>query len=286
MGFLVSGLWSLVFGLWSLVFGLWSLRQESRVCYKYSMLTGIVVVATALLQPVTPSAGSGEAFHARLVSAVSQGNRRQVATMFRYPARVTVGGLAYPVAVENSAALLQMYDLFFTPEMRCAIEQSRTATPSGPRPKFTLLAADGVVSLADGRIVAERTAAGYKITRMTILGQPGTARSEPRKVVFRWGQGETQYAGRLGGDDIDRYMLSVRKGELLQARIERFPGRALALRVVEQRTGRVLEGAPSEFARTWGTRITETGDYRVEVVRRASFCEPSNTYLLTLAVRG
>jgi hypothetical protein len=228
---------------------------------------------------------AGEAFKARLINAISTGNRREVAGMFKYPTRVTVPTLPYPVAVKDAAAMVQMHDLFFTPEMRCAIEQSRMPEQGEPRPKYALLVAEGVVSLADGRILAERTPAGFKVTRMTILGEGGAPPGKPRNVVFRWNVGETQYAGRLAGDGVDAYVVSARKGDLLQARIERFPGRALTLRITEQRTGRVLRGAPTEYARTWAAPVPETGEYRVEIVRRAAYCDPAVTYLLTLAVR-
>jgi hypothetical protein len=244
-----------------------------------------VTAQSQTASPAPPMRRAGEAFKARLINAISNGNRREVAGMFRYPARVTVASLPYPVAVKDTAAMLQMFDLFFTPEMRCAIEQSRVPEPGGPRPKYALLVADGVVSLADGRILAERTPAGFKVTRMTILGEGGAPPGKPRNVVFRWGVGETQYSGRLAGDDVDAYVLSARKGDLLQVRIERFPGRALTLRVTEQRTGRVLQGAPTEYARIWAAPVPETGEYRVDIVRRAAYCDPAVTYLLTLAVR-
>ena len=99
------------------------------------------------------------------------------------------------------------------------------------------------------------------------------------------GDGETQFAGRLSGSGVDAYTITVRKGDLLQARIERFPGRSLQLCVTEQKTGRVVPGAQVEFARTWAARVPEAGDYRVDVVRRAAYCDPSVTYLLTLGLR-
>ncbi len=228
---------------------------------------------------------AAEAFKSQLVAALAGGNGRQIATLFRYPLRVTVAALPYPVPVDNAAAMIEMHRLFFTPEMRCAIEESRIARDGQPRPRFPMLVADGVVSLADGRIVAERTPQGYRITRLTVLGTPvPAANARPKKVIFTWGDGELWYSGRLDGDGMDGYEVTARKGDLLQAKIERFPGRSLQLRVTDEK-GQVIKGARTEFSRLWAARVAADGTYRVDVVRRAAYCDPSVTYLLTLGLR-
>lgn len=237
------------------------------------------------MAPLHAQAGNaGEAFRDRLVAALDGGNRRQVAAMFRYPLRVNVPILPYPIPVDNAAAMLQMYDLFFTPELRCAVEGSRAPREGQPRPKYPLLVAAGVVTLGDGHIVAQQTPDGWRITRMTVTGHGGRE-GRREQVLFRWGTGELQYGGRLSGNGTDSYTIAARQGDLLQARIERFPGRSLLLRVIELKTGNVVQGAPTEYARTWATRVPTTGDYRVDIVRRGAYCEPSVTYLLTLALR-
>lgn len=238
------------------------------------------------LAPLHAQAGNpGEAFRDRFVAALDGGNRRQVAAMFTYPLRVNVPTLPFPIPVDNASALLQMYDLFFTPELRCAIEGSRAPRAGQPQPQYPLLTADGVVTLGDGLVVAQQTPAGWRITRLTVIGHGGPGEGRREEVLFRWGTGELQYGGRLAGNGTDTYTVTARQGDLLQARIERFPGRSLLLRVIELNTGNVVHGAPSEYARTWATRVGATGDYRVEVVRRGAFCDPSVTYLLTLALR-
>jgi hypothetical protein len=47
----------------------------------------------------------------------------------------------------------------------------------------------------------------------------------------------------------------------------------------------LLQGAQTEYACTWAASVHETGEYRVGIVRRAPYCDPAVTYLLTLAVR-
>jgi hypothetical protein len=253
--------------------------------------TRAIVLTTLLLSSagaarsqsaISPSQRAGEEWHRELVDAIATGRRREVAAAVRYPLRVIVPGLGSPVSVPDLQAMLRMYDLFFTPEMRCAIEQSRIPAWGAPRPKHVLLIGEGVVTMADGRIVAERTAGSFKVTRMTIVGESARPRA-PRTVVFLKNDDEVQLAGRLNGDEVDTYIVSARAGDRLQLRIERFPGRALMLRVTRGQTGDLLRGAATEYARAWTAPLPETGEYRVEVVRRLAYCAPAVTYLLTIA---
>ena len=238
----------------------------------------------ALLPACLEAATDGIGFQRELVQSLATGNRQAVARLFDYPMRVTVPGLPLPIAVRDAATVVSMYDSLFTPEMRCAIEQSRASSASAPAPKYALGVADGVITLAGGRVIAERRGAGFRITRFTVLGQPSAPR-KPRHVVYGWGVGETQFAGTLGGGDVDGYVVSARKGDLLQARIERFPGRSLVLRVTHLPSKRIITGAPSEYARTWATTLDDDGDYRVDVVHAAGFCDPAVTYVITIGLR-
>jgi hypothetical protein len=87
--------------------------------------------------------------------------------------------------------------------------------------------------------------------------------------------------------------LSGNRGDVVQARIEQFPGRSAAVRVFEQKTGKSLsrpapggaDGAAAAAPRFWNGTIQESGDYRVEVVRLAPYCMPSFTYLLTITIK-
>jgi hypothetical protein len=224
------------------------------------------------------------AFQRELVQAIGKGSRQEVARLFAYPLRVTVPSLGLPVAVRDAAALVAMYDTLFTPEMHCAIEQSRLPTAGTSAPKYAMSTADGVITLAGGHVIAERKPAGFRITRITVLGQPSPARP-PRKVVYGWGVGETQFAGTLSGNEVDGYVVSGKKGDLVQARIERFPGRSLLLRVTQVASKRVITGSPSEYARSWAARLDADGDYRVDVVHASGFCDAPVSYVVTIALR-
>lgn len=225
---------------------------------------------------VSPSSyRDAEQFHARLMKALASGNRKQVAELFRYPMQVRVLGLdSRMVAVKDAATMVSMYPLFFGPALRCAIEQD----PMG--------VAAGVLSLAGGSVVAQHTTGEFRIMRLTVsLEPPRRPKQEPRMVLFVSGRRPKQFAGRLAHDEADTYAVLARSGQLLQARIERFPGRAIQLRVVHQDTARVIKGGLSEFARTWAARLPQDGKYRIEVLRRSPYCDPDVTYLLELSLR-
>jgi len=234
---------------------------------------GLLVFGFVSLHAVLTLASDGDVFLTRLLDGLRAHNTRQVAAMFRYPIRMIVAGLGHPIAVSDSAQLVQMYDLIFNPIMRCAIEDGRVRR------------AEGVVSLADGRVVAERTAGGFKITRLTMLVASKPAVRGPQPIIFPSRRGERQVSGRLAYDDVDTYTVAARKGDLLSARIDRFPGRALVLRVRQHASGRLLNGASTEYARTWNAPVPDNGEYRVEVARSGAYCDPDVTYVLTVEVR-
>jgi hypothetical protein len=248
-----------------------------------------VIVAAAAAVPAlraqtAADVQAAESFRNRLVAAIAAGDRRQVASFFAFPMRVTAT-LPYPIPIEDRAAFLRMYELLFTSEMRCALQESRVPRDGQRKPPWPMLVADGVVSLANGRVLATRTPAGLRITSMTILGAPGGSGGRTVNAGLRWGSGKAQYAGRLALSDRDRYVISARKGDLLQARLERFPGRTLQLRVTHQQTKQAVTGATTEYARSWAARLPDNGDYDVEIVRRAPYCDPPIEYLLTIALQ-
>jgi hypothetical protein len=191
------------------------------------------------------------AFAAQLQDAVRAQDRNAVAELVRYPARVSVHLRPFPIYVEDRAALLQMYDAVFTPQLRCAIATSREPSAGEAAPQYTLLVARGVVSLAGGRIIAERSGRGMLVTRLTSFGDTSTRGGKPRQVTFDGTRREIQLAGRVAESGADVYVVAVQPRERVEARIEGFPAGRLELRVA--RTG---------------------SDYRVDVVRRAKYCEP------------
>jgi hypothetical protein len=255
------------------------------------MATTVTLVAlTADAQPSRRSVQSSlrdeRGFATELQRAVRMGDRDAVAGLLRYPARVSVKQRPYPIFVKDRASLVDMYDLVFTPHLRCAIVESREPAQGEARPKHSLLLARGVVSLADGRIVAERSRGKYQITRMSSFGDTSTRLGRPRPVTFAAGQRQVELGGRVAEAGADAYVVLARAGVRLQAAIRGFPAGSLSLRVSRRGSDAFLDGAAREGS-TWAARLNEGGEYLVEVVRRAPYCEPPViSHLLTLSLTG
>jgi hypothetical protein len=229
------------------------------------MKIALAVVAVVAGAAAQPAMRQERAFAARLQDAVRTQDRAAVADLLRYPARVSVHLRPQLVYVEDRAALLQMYDMVFTPQLRCAIVTSREPSAGEAAPMNRLLVARGVVSLASGRIIAEPSGRRMLITRVSSFGDMATRGGTPRPVTFDGARREIQLAGRVAESGADAYVVAAKPRDLVEATIDGFPDGTLALRV---------------------TRVAG-GDYRVEVERRAKYCEPPVIpYLLTLTRKG
>jgi hypothetical protein len=226
-----------------------------------------------------------DGFARSLAQAMARRDRSAVASMIRHPATVVAGGLTIPLI--DRATTLQLYNLVFTPELRCLLEQSGMRRAGQPAPRYPIRADAAGAMLADGRVRVEQIDGDLRVIRIIVPPASGIAPpppSKPQRVAFR-GQNQAQYAGRLYGDGVDSYLVKAGRGSLLEARIERFPGRNAAVRVTHQPSGRVLDRPGAPAPRTWVGRLTEAGEYRIDVVRQAPFCEPPFTYLLTVTLR-
>lgn len=248
------------------------------------MAAALLLLSAADASPADESAMT---FLARLRSGIAAANRPAVAAMFRYPLRVTAPVLPLPIPLPGASATLQMYELLFTPEMRCAIEMAQVPQDGRPQPRYPLVASDGVLNLGQGLIVAERVAGVFKITRMTLIGSPaGRKPGTPvvsEEIDLRFKGMVRQVAGNLAGDAFDRFTVSLTQGSLLQARLERFKGLDAVLRVTD---GQGHSMFPKEDGkRVWAAPVPASGQYRVDVVRKAPFCDPPLTYLLTLMAK-
>jgi hypothetical protein len=228
-------------------------------------------------QPGTPAESRAGAFVSALAQAMSRGDRTAVAEMVRYPLNASVGGIGIPVA--SQADMLKVYGSIFTAELRCLVDDSVAKGSSALRVDA------GGVTFADGRIHAGDVGGALKITSIDVPPATGVSAppNPPARRVSR--RGVTQYSGRLYGDGVDTYLISASRGDVVQARIEQFPGRSAAVRVVEQKTGKSLDRPGAPAPRVWSGTIRQPGDYRVEVVRLAPYCLPSFTYLLTVTIK-
>ena len=237
----------------------------------------VTASAQAPSRPNQSSLRNERAFASELQRAFRTGDRQAVASLVRYPARVSVRQRPFPIYVKDHDALEQMYDMVFTPHLRCAIVESREPVAGQPQPMHTLLLAGGVVSLASGRVIAQRTQGKYQITRLTSFGDTST-RLKPRPVTFPSGQRTVELGGRVAELGADGYIVVASAGDRLRAAISGFPAGSLWLRVSRAGSKTFLEsGAQTRGGKgdsIWEAQLTEAGEYLVEVVRRAPYCEP------------
>lgn len=252
------------------------------------LIASIVVIqlcaCTLAVDAQAPGTGRATSFVSALAQAMSRRDRAAVAELIRYPASANVGGIGVPIS--NRTTFLQLYDSIFTAELRCLVDASAGGKDIRVEP--------GAVTFAQGRIRAEEVSGALKVTRINVPPVTGAAPpppSKPQRVSLRT-MGKTQFAGRLYGDGVDGYIVSLQKGVVMEARIEQFPGRSAALHIVEQTTGKSLDRPAPKTSdgtvpapRLWTDTIRETGEYRIEVVRLAPYCAPSFTYLLTVTLK-
>jgi hypothetical protein len=260
----------------------------------WTVATITVATSTVSAQSQRPAQASMEnerAFATELQRAFRTGDRQVVASLVRYPARVSVRQRPFPIYVKDRDALEQMYDMVFTPHVRCAVVDSRQPVSGEPRPKNTLLIASGVVSLADGRVIAEGAQGKYQITRLTSFGDTSTRLGHPRPVTFPNGQRTVALGGRVAELGADGYIVVASAGDRLRAAISGFPAGSLWLRVSRRGSNSFLDGGGlvrgGRGGTTWEAQLSEAGEYLVEVVRRAPYCDPPViSHVVSLSLNG
>ena len=246
----------------------------------FSQLCAAVLVAQASTPQTDGSAVQRRAasFISSLAQALGRRDRAAIAEMVRYPAAATVGGIGIPIG--SRAEMLKVYDGVFTAELRCLVDDAAAKGTAAIRIDA------GGASFGNGFIHAQDVAGTFKITQVNVPPVTGVAAPPPapaRRVTIR--RGDVQSSGRLYGDGVDAYIVSARRGDVVQARIEQFPGRSASIRVVELKTGKTLDRPGAPAPRSWSGTIQEPGDYSVDVVRLAPYCMPSFTYLLTITIK-
>jgi hypothetical protein len=239
-----------------------------------------VLLATTSIHAQSPGTPAPDAkvaaFTQRLLSAMGHRDVDALAAMFKFPTSVHSGSITLPIA--NSAALAKAFDTVFTPELGCALEKG--AAPGAGEASRK----DGAgLTIGRGAVLLQTSGESFAITRITepAGASPAAPRPTPRHVDVPSSQ--VQFSGTLAAGGADRYVVSARPGDVLQARIERFQGRAIGVRVVDLKTGKVLSNG-ADTSRVVSAPVQQPGDVAVEVTR-LTFCEPSVSYLLTLSKR-
>jgi hypothetical protein len=236
------------------------------------ILATMTVGAQSAPRAAQPGLRNERAFATELQRALREGDRQAVTKLVRYPARVSVLQRPHPIYIKDRDALEQMYDMVFTPHLRCAIVDSREPVTGEARPRHTLLLARGVVSIASGRVIAEGAQGTYQITRLTSFGDTSTRLGKPRPVTFPAGQRTVERGGRVAERGADGYLVVASAGDRLRVAISGFPGGSLWLRVSRPGSDTFLDGGKGDSL--WEARLAETGEYLIEVVRRAPYCDP------------
>jgi hypothetical protein len=225
----------------------------------------------------------------RLQRAVDARDRRAVAALFQYPATILSSGFNVPLA--DAATLTRIYDAAFTPDVRCAIADSRIAAPGTAAPEHpAVVSADGIMIGAGAGIVWAPFKNGrYQIARIRVpppsLSQP--ARRLPERVQFVDTKGTRtgQAAGWLARQNVETFLVDLKAGESLDARIEGFRGHDATIRVLAPDQRAAVNTAVPDAGRSWTGKASTPGQYRVDVIHLAPYCDPPQRYRLFLTIR-
>ena len=251
--------------------------MRSRSLFLALILALAIARTGAQSSPDSPE-GKTSMFAQQLLRAMSHRDIDALAAMMHFPVSVHAGSVTVPIA--DRTALAKAYDTVFTPELGCAIERSHSGA-AGRDQGDTTGREGGGLSLAHGAVHLQSSGTSLQITRIEepTGAAPPAPRPHPRQVNLPSGQ--VQFAGTLAAAGADRYIVAVRPGDVLQARIERFQGPAIGVRVVDAKSNRTLSNG-ADSARVVSASAPQAGDVTVEVTR-LTFCDPAVSYLLTIS---
>src|SRR5262249_68583 len=157
-----------------------------------------------------------------------------------------------------------------TPELRCAVVASQLPSASEPPTRRSVTITPDSLSMVEGAIWAPFKDGRYRITRIRVL--PPAPSVEGRKgierVPFEPPKGECSgtYGGWLVRQNVDAYVVAVRKGEAIQARIEGFRGHDASLRLSPHSPGGARPPLPvQDVGRSSAATATADAEYLVEV---------------------
>ncbi|HEX7797199.1 MAG TPA: hypothetical protein VF456_22715 [Vicinamibacterales bacterium] len=257
-------------------------------------LVALVVTITAPTSqaqpPVIPAANRARAgeFVEQLKHAVDAADRRAVSSMVTYPLTVFASGFTIPV--KDATSFTRLYESVFTPELRCAVVASEMPSGAMPPTRRSVTITPDALSMVEGAIWAPFKDGRYRITRIRVL--PPAPSVEGRKGIERVtfeqpkGQRSATYAGWLVRQNVDAYVVALRKGETIQARIEGFRGHDASLRLTPHSPGGARPTLPiQDVGRSSAATATADSEYFVEVAHLAHYCDPPQRYKLTLTIR-
>jgi hypothetical protein len=241
-------------------------------------------------QPIIPPANRPRAgeFLDQLKHAVDSADRRAVSGLVAYPLTVLANGFNIPV--KDAASFTRMYESVFTPELRCAVVASELPSGAIPPPRRPVTITPEALSIVEGAIWAPFKDGRYRITRIRVLPPAPSVegRTGIERVTFEQPKGERSatYAGWLVRQNVDAYVVALRKGETIQARIEGFRGHDASLRLSPHSPGGARPTIPvQDVGRSSTTTAAADSEYLLEVAHLARYCDPPQRYKLTLTIR-
>jgi hypothetical protein len=249
------------------------------------------IAVTVAVQAPTVDDRSAAIFLRALQREVARDDRAAVSALIRYPLIVFAGGVRIPIT--DAAALLQNYDVVFSPALKTLISQA--AMPAGGRSVAagSVAVTGGIITIGLDAVRIEPVGGGLKITRIAVPlaappagtdagARPGTGR-EPQRLVLDVGQ--LRRAGALASGERDAYLLSAKKNRLLEVRINGVSGRDIVARIVSMKSRAPVDSRAHDGVRTWVGRLPEDGDYRIDVVRLAAGGAPRLPYVVVFSMR-
>src|SRR5262245_57730221 len=251
-----------------------------------AMIVAAAFAAVAAQTPAPPpSSTRATEFLDRLKQAVDAADRRTVSSMVSYPLTVLASGFNIPV--KDAATFSRMYQSVMTPELRCAIVASEITAATDAR-RAAIITPDGLW-LVDGAVWAPFKDGRYRITRLRVPPPAASVagRTAIERVTFAESPGERSaaFAGWLIRQNVDVFVVTLKKGETLQARIDGFRGHDATLRVSPWLPTSAQPPAPlPDIGRNASMLTAAAGDYRVEVGHRAPYCDPPQRYKLTITI--
>jgi hypothetical protein len=110
----------------------------------------------------------------------------------------------------------------------------------------------------------------------------GGGKAEPNRIEFKRGATSTTVNGKVRGDEEAEYVLAARNGQKLTIRLTSTPSRSTVFQLLGPDNDTL--GLEYDANYYYSGRLTKTGDYFINVSRRAR-AKGMSRYKLTITIR-
>ena len=249
------------------------------------------IAVTIVVQKSALDDRSISLFVRELQRGVMRDDRPAVSALVQYPLTVFAGGVRIPI--HDAAALLQSYDVVFSPALKALIAQAAISPRGGSDSTASVTITADFATIGMDAVRIEPAGGGLKITRITVPlavsaagNAPGVSRGAsraPQRLLL--GVGQIQRAGALDRGERDAYLLSATKNQLLEVRINGVSRRDIVARITSMKRRAPIDARARDGVRTWIGRIPEDGEYRIDVVCLAASGASRLPYLMVVTMR-